>query len=364
MASTAPPPPALGAPAPPPPALGTSAPAKVPPPAKFFPRSALLAAAAPAPRRPAPKLHLCVPCYGCLMSHTFLRSLLVLQQHCRGRGVSIVVEYVGNESLVQRARNILVAKFLQGDATHLLFIDADIGFAPENVFRLLDFLEREDEDVACGAYSKKNVDWEALQARCAAGSSEPARQRGLDFNINTVPGTHPLRAGFVRVLDGATGFMLITRRACEKMYAAFADTLSCVNDVPGQSSKAVREYVAIFDCMIDPDSRRYLSEDYAFCRRWQSLGGSIYLDLMAPLTHEGGYFWRGDLRARLRDESARAAALSLLDAAPKLDPLDSLDLDPLDPPTDPLDPPTDELDLLPPSCRLSDGTLRRRRPVA
>ena len=38
-----------------------------------------------------------------------------------------------------------------------------------------------------------------------------------------------------------------------------------------------------FDCMVDPNSGRYLSEDYAFCRRGRH-GGKIWVDLWCELS--------------------------------------------------------------------------------
>ena len=48
-----------------------------------------------------------------------------------------------------------------------------------------------------------------------------------------------------------------------------------------------------FDCMVDPDSGRYLSEDYAFCRRWRDIGGKIWVDLQCKLLHLGQHNFRG-----------------------------------------------------------------------
>jgi hypothetical protein len=92
------------------------------------------------------------------------------------------------------------------------------------------------------------------------------------------------------VLDGPTGFMLIKRSVIEQMYARYTPELKCVND---HINRDFDEYCAIFDCMIDPESRRYLSEDYAFCRRWQMMGGKIYADVTTTLGHVGNLRFSG-----------------------------------------------------------------------
>jgi len=101
--------------------------------------------------------------------------------------------------------------------------------------------------------------------------------------------------GFAEVLDGPTGFLLIKRDVFTKMFEKYKD-LDCVND---HQNKDLDEYCAVFDCMIDPESRRYLSEDYAFCRRWQQMGGQIFADCMTVLGHVGNIRFQGRLEDRL-----------------------------------------------------------------
>ena len=102
--------------------------------------------------------------------------------------------------------------------------------------------------------------------------------------------------GFVEVLDGPTGFMMISRVALTKMHEHYPE-LNCKND---HQNRDFDEYCAVFDCMIDPDSKRYLSEDYAFCRRWQQMGGKIYADCNTTLGHVGNLPFSGCLNDRLK----------------------------------------------------------------
>ena len=102
--------------------------------------------------------------------------------------------------------------------------------------------------------------------------------------------------GFVEVLDGPTGFMLIKRSVFEEMEQKFPE-LMCKND---HQNRDFDDYCALFDCMIDPESRRYLSEDYAFCRRYQQCGGRIYADCYTTLGHVGNLPFSGCLNDRLK----------------------------------------------------------------
>lgn len=253
------------------------------------------------PPTPAPakaRLYVATPCFGCMMADVFLLSLMQLQAECGKRGIECFVDFIGNESLVQRARNILAARFLRSDSTHLLFIDSDIGFSPSTVFRLLEA----DKDIVTAIYPKKAVDWEAVERKLKQGDTgqEPAHMLGLDYNMNLGDSTVKVEDGFVKVLDAATGFMLIKKQSLEAMTATYADTLTCVNDLPGDRGHPsyVTEYVALFDCLIDPDTRRYLSEDFAFQRRAQAMGLETWADLASGLCHVGTHMFEGDLRQR------------------------------------------------------------------
>ncbi len=236
------------------------------------------------------RLYVATPCFGCQVSYAFAASIVNLQAECARRGIGVHFEFVGNESLVERARNILTAKFLESDGTHLMFIDADIGFDPEAVVRLLDF----DKSVVSAVYPKKAINWANVEEKMHAKSEEPVHQMGIDFNINIVK-DQPLVDGFARVLDTATGFLMIKRHVIEEMYEKYRDELFAVNDLMGQN---IKDYVAIFACMIDPESKRFLSEDFAFCRRYQQMGGEIWACTKTPLTHVGISHFVGDIRQR------------------------------------------------------------------
>jgi hypothetical protein len=253
------------------------------------------------------RLHVATPCYDCKMTARYATSIIHLQAQCMQNGIGISMEFLGNESLITRARNVLLGRFLLGEATHLLFIDADIGFDPVSVFRLLAF-DRQNV-ITTGIYPKKNLDWKRVAESSRNGNTnEPLMSRGLDYNINytgdkTVP--EIVLNGFVPVLDAATGFFLISRGLLEKMVDFYRPTLECVNDIQNSMS-TLPKYVALFDCLIDEDTRRYLSEDYAFVRRAQkAFGTEIWADTLLPLSHTGSLLFHGDISqrfvARLRD---------------------------------------------------------------
>jgi len=239
-------------------------------------------------------LFVSTPCYGGVCLQAYAESLLRLQRTCAANKIQMMLDTTENESLVHRARNLAVARFYQKtQATHFLFIDADIHFDPESVMRLL----RSDHPVSCAAYPKKCVMWDAVDQYYKTGQSgkDPSRV-AASLVMNFKYSNTPITDGFAEVLDGPTGFLLIKRDVFTQMFARYKE-LDCMND---HQNRDLDEYCAVFDCMIDPVSRRYLSEDYAFCRRWQQMGGQIFADVMTVLGHVGNIRFYGSLEERLK----------------------------------------------------------------
>ena len=251
-----------------------------------------------------PVLYVATPAYGCMLTAQYLQCLIQSQLALATVGVGVHVDLLGNESLITRARNLLTKRFLDSGASHLLFIDADISFSPQAIMRLL----QKNEGVVTGVYPKKNIDWSAIDHKLKAGSKEPVHMMGLDYNINVTQSTVTLEDGIGEVMDAATGFMLIKRHVIVDMYEKYGKELLSVNDILGQN-QTVRDYVAVFDCMIDPDTRRSLSEDFAFSRRLQQMGGRVHADLAVTLGHTGGFHFEGNLGLRLATTRGRERQL-------------------------------------------------------
>ena len=102
------------------------------------------------------KIFVGTPCYGGMISVNYFESCLRLMSECSLNKVGLQFGTIGNESLVTRARNTLVQLFMDHtEYTHLLFIDADIGFSERTVMRMLEL----DEEVVTGVYPRKTIDW-------------------------------------------------------------------------------------------------------------------------------------------------------------------------------------------------------------
>jgi hypothetical protein len=222
-----------------------------------------------------------------------LASVLKLQLLLIQEQVELYVDTTENESLVHRARNVSVGRFMQKtDAEYFMFIDADVHFEPDAVVRLL----RSGHDISVACYPKKLVMWEQAKKSLMDGDQKNPAMLASSLVVNFGAASRPIRDGFVEILDGPTGFMLIKRDVFTQMEKRFPE-LMCMND---HQNRDFDTYHACFDCMIDPDNKRYLSEDYAFCRRWQQMGGKIYADVRTTLGHVGNLPFTGCMDDRLK----------------------------------------------------------------
>jgi len=235
------------------------------------------------------------PCFGGQLSWLYVISLLKLQKAFAERGWSAGFMLQAGDSLVTRARQTIVCHFLDDPtATHLLFIDADIGFEPEQVFRLLEF----DADFTAAVYPVKQLNWELMPAAVEAGR-QPLESATLSYVVERDGGDGMVtRDGFVKSRYAGTGFMLLRRTVLERMIEHYPELRYSLEHKAGDPLAGNRWRSAIFNCMVDKATGLYLSEDFSFCRRWTDMGGEIWVDYTSRLNHVGVMVYRGNMAAR------------------------------------------------------------------
>lgn len=248
----------------------------------------------------------------------FLYALIDLTTNFIMRGIPFGILML-QDSLITRARNRIANEFLQDRKraeqegrpiwTHLLFLDADLVFKPEDVLKLI----ASDKEIIGGSYPAKSLDWRAIIEAAKAGKSErDVRLAGVRYIINYMPSNiTPMEGGggfnvrmetelggvVAEVLEVGTGMLSIKASALEKLAeraAVYKD------DFPGPNFG--KEGYDFFGTFIDKDTRRFLSEDYAFCRRWQMVGGKCYM-LMCKVSHVGKFVYEGDIDALCTTEA-------------------------------------------------------------
>lgn len=231
------------------------------------------------------------PCYGSLVSTAYMHSVVKLALYASAMRIGLSL-HTAHDSLITRGRNAMVAELLANPhATHLLFIDADIGFEPEMVGRFLAF----DEDVVAGLYPIKGLDWSRIAARAERpATAEELGEAGLSWVGTPLAGAErETRHGFVTGRYAGTGFMLIRRSVLEQMKAAHPELGYRHAHVNTLTARTSDHLVDLFSPLIEPETRTYLSEDYSFCHRWRALGGKVWLDPTTRLTHVGSYDYAG-----------------------------------------------------------------------
>lgn len=239
-------------------------------------------------------LFLATPCYGGVVTDQFFLSMFKLSQALMQNGINFRITTLRNESLIPRARNILTAMFMEDPkSTHLMFIDADIEFEPDSVLRMLAM----NKNIMSAAYSKKTIDWRGISNAVKRGEEDVASY-GAEYAINLkfkdreTKRVHS-KDGAVEVLDASTGFFMVKKEVVRAMFEAYP-ALHYKND-SSIDPKFNQYCYSLFDTIHDPDDNRYLSEDYTFCRRWQALGGSIWLDPNTKLNHVGSFTFQGNI---------------------------------------------------------------------
>ena len=236
-----------------------------------------------------PHIKIATPCFGGQVGHLYMLSVVRLLQEAPSLGFDASLALLGGDALVARARATLVAAFLDApEATHLLFIDADLAFEPQQVARLL----AADREFTAAFYPLKTIDWARLPQRHIGG--EPLAEAGLSYVGLPCRGAEARRDGrFVTAVYAGGGFQLLRRTAIERMIAAYPETHFAATNTYPPPPEASQNLYALFDSRIDPETGLYLSEDYAFCQRWRAIGGEIWLDLDSRLTHTGPHSFAG-----------------------------------------------------------------------
>ena len=242
------------------------------------------------------KAHLLVatPMYGGVCNGNYTVGMIQMASVMSSKKMAFRYAYMTNESLITRGRNSLAYDFLDTDCTHLMFIDADIGFNPEDIPTMVDA----DKDIICGIYPKKEINWLKIEEAVKAGI--PAQELHLhtgSFVVNLVGGALHQEGNLydpMEIENGGTGFMLIKRNVFEKLAPLVPEYKNDMwRAVDEFKPKVIKEF---FATSIDEESGgRLLSEDYHFCKIARKAGFRIWAAPWVRLEHNGTYSFSGQL---------------------------------------------------------------------
>ena len=249
------------------------------------------------------KLFVATPMYGGMCAGMYTKSTNDLAMTCARYGIDVRFYYLFNESLITRARNYCVDEFLRSDCTHLLFIDSDIAFEVKDVLALLHLCEAgTGYDIVTGPYPKKTISWEKviMAVDKGYGRDNPFQLEHFvgDYVFNVAPHVTEFRVDEpVQVREAGTGFMMIHRQVFDTYSSAYPNLRYLPDHVRTEHFDGTREITAFFDCIIEPTSRRYLSEDYMFCHNATKAGMKVWMCPWMQLKHVGSYTFGGSMAA-------------------------------------------------------------------
>ena len=243
------------------------------------------------------KLFIATPSYGRKVYTDYLSGMIDLSHRCAKEGIKLYTYLPHHFSIISEARNFCVKKFLQSEATHLIFIDADIGFEGKDVIRLA----QHDVDVVAGIYARKKIEWPELLGEAkerleqsptidlqALFEDTAFYFTGLKAHEGYKLKYERSEKGLVNIDRAPTGFMCIKREALDKYVAHYKGNIGYLNPY------AQEQMWAVFDHEIDKDTKYYNGEDYFFCKRFKQMGGTIWADPDIRLKHIGNFEYLGN----------------------------------------------------------------------
>ena len=244
-------------------------------------------------KEPQYKIFVATPVHSDCSIH-YTQALLKFQQDCFKNKILVSFSLL-KSSLVTQGRNLCVAEFLNGDQnyTHLLFIDSDIDFKSETIFKML----KKDKDVIAVPYPMKMIDWEKIKRRTDvlkldnatdmsnAGYLFPLKLEGMNEII--------IDDGVAEVTHAPTGCMLIKRKVIEDMISKYPELEIHQPTVVNGIETTKPNFYNLFDTYHEPETKRYYGEDFGFCKRWTKIGGKIHIYCMDYITHVGEYQYTG-----------------------------------------------------------------------
>jgi len=240
-------------------------------------------------------LFVTTPMYGGMCNGLYTLGMIKMVRVFTQAGVPFQYSYMMNESLITRGRNSMAHDFLATDCSHMMFIDADIGFNPDDILKMIIM----DKDIICGIYPKKEINWPQVEQAVKGGvpANELTNHTGA-FVVNLVDDAKSAVGSIhapIQIANGGTGFMLIQR----KVFEALADKVPEYNNDmflsidSERKPKIIKEF---FATSIDATSgNRLLSEDYHFCKIAREAGFTVWAAPWAQLTHCGTYNFNGTL---------------------------------------------------------------------
>jgi len=232
----------------------------------------------------------------------YFKACLEFQKECFVRKIPVMFQ-VMKSSLVTQGRQLCVSGFMESECTHLLFIDSDISFNFKMIERMLNY----NKEICLVPYPIKGQDTNKVRDRILAGSKLDPLLLGNQYTMSVEdPRNVKVDNGFIEVVRGPAGCMLIKREVIEKLIEKYPDyTINQHTLIDGKLVKRKFMY-NFFDTYWNSNDKTYTGEDFWFCKLCRDIGVRIYALVDEYISHHGEYSYTG----RLIDEFMKAESNS------------------------------------------------------
>lgn len=233
------------------------------------------------------KVLIATPMYNSQCTSGYTASMIDLfKKYHNYENIDLEFMYGTNEALITYARNMCANIFLKSDATHILFVDADIQFNADEVLKMI----QTGRDFVCGIYPKKKIDWDKIRLLAVQGvKAENLQAMANEYLFEPSNSMEPDEQGLVEIQRAGTGMMMISR----KVFETLSDKVGDFNLVsPVQSNvkfEKDNKYKEFFYTSKHPKTNVFLNEDFTFCNLWRENGGKIYGAPWVRLQHIGNH---------------------------------------------------------------------------
>jgi hypothetical protein len=244
------------------------------------------------------------------VSMHYAQTMLELQKECMKRNIKVMFQMM-KSSLVTQGRNLCTSYFLNTDFTHMLFVDSDIAFKADSIFRLLEL----DKEIISIPYPMKTAQWDTLMTKIKGGFVKTADQcehHVLQYPLLIKDDNQNIKInkGVIEATHCPTGCMLIRRDVFYKLIKAYPNKeIKQKTTIDGKYMDRPHFY-NFFDTFYDPKTKRYFGEDFAFCKLWSDIGGKLYCYIMSYISHVGEYQYTGRLYDEMHDQGVESPAKS------------------------------------------------------
>jgi hypothetical protein len=223
----------------------------------------------------------------------YAQGLLEFQKLCFEKNVLVTFQIM-KSSLVTQGRNLCVSGFLESNCTHMLFVDSDIMFNADSIFKMIE----RDKDIISIPYPLKTMNWKKVWDRWNEGKIKKPEDIGKWANLYPMKIADPhdnvtIERGVIEVTHSPTGCMLIKREVFDKLIQHYPNKKIVQNTVINGEYVNKPHMWNFFDCLHDPVEKTYLGEDFAFCKLWRDIGGKCYSFIDDPIAHYGEYEYQG-----------------------------------------------------------------------